>query len=276
MNAVKGPPPQPPVLPELEQLLVRAARRQVAPRLGRRRWVLAAAAAALVLAAGAAAATGVFHVATGQTSKGSFSVESRPVPASGPGEPPRGSVCLQLRYDGGDPSYGCGDRPTATKPFGLLVADSLEEGSRERVVYGLVSSDIAGVSVLGEGGRRTDAGTAAKEGLPGRFFAVVVPHLGRIEVVGYDSAGEERARIGSLASPAHPPLSHAEAVAQGDPAGFAPTAVPPSTYTYEGKSTTEAEATRKELACLEGREVVRCYDSAAEMEAAQGVRPHHR
>lgn len=214
-----------PVLPGLEHLLARAARRRATPRLGRRRWVLAIAAAALLLAGGAAAATGVFHVADGETSSGSFSIESRPVPRAFPGEPPRGSVCLQLRYSEGGISYGCGDRPTAAEPFGLLVADSLEEGSRERVVYGLVSSDIARVSVLG--GEPTDAATAAKEGLPGRFFAVLVPHLGRIEVVGYDAAGYERARIGSLARPAHPPLSHAEAVEQGDPAGFAPTMTPP-------------------------------------------------
>ncbi|HVY77911.1 MAG TPA: hypothetical protein VG898_05345 [Solirubrobacterales bacterium] len=70
--------------------------------------------------------------------------------------------------------------------------------------------------------------TEAKQGLPGRFFVVLVPHLGRIEVVGYDATGRERARIGSLAKPSHPPMSHAEAVAQGDPAGFAPTAAPPS------------------------------------------------
>jgi hypothetical protein len=177
-------------------------------------------------------------------------------------------VCLQLRYDEGGPSYGCGDRPTARRPFGLMVADPLEEGSRERVVYGLVSSDIARVSVLGKGGQHTDTTTEVKEGLPGRFFAVVVPHLGRIEVVGYDSAGGERARIGSIAEPAHQPLSHAEAVAQGDPAGFAPTAPTPNSYIYEGRHITEAEVIRLELACLEGRIVIRCYHSVAEMEAA--------
>lgn len=217
---------QRPILPALEQLLVRAARRQSAPRLGRRRWVLATAAATLVLAGGAAAATGVFHVANGDTSNGSFSIENLPVPAVAPGEPPRGSVCLQLSYTEGGTSYGCGNRPTAASPFGLLVADSLEEASQERVIYGLVSSDIARISVLGA--EPIDAVTEVKEGLPGRFFAALVPHLGRIEVVGYDAAGHERARIGSLAKPSHPPLSHAEAVAQGNPAGFAPTAAPPS------------------------------------------------
>ena len=225
MNAPDLDPAQP-VLPALEHLLVRAARQRSAPRLGRRRWMLATAAAALVLAGGAAATTGVLHVADGDTSTGTFSIESRPVPGVSPGEPPRGSVCLQLTYSEGGVSYGCGDRPTAAEPFGLLVADSLSEDSRERVVYGLVASDISRISVLGA--EPTEVATEAKEGLPGRFFAALVPHLGRIEVVGYDSAGQERARIGSLAEPSHPPRSHAEAVAQGDPAGFAPTAAPPS------------------------------------------------
>lgn len=216
---------QPSVLPTLEHLLVRAARQNSAPRFGRRRWVLAIAAAALVLVGGAAAATGVLHVTDGDTSEGTFSIESRPVPAAFPGEPRRGSVCLQLTYSEGGTSYGCGERPTADAPFGLLVADSLAEGSRERVMYGLVSSDIAHISVLGQ--EPAEAVTEAKRGLPGRFFVILVPHLGRIEVVGYDAAGRERARIGSLAKPSHPPMSHAEAVAQGDPAGFAPTAARP-------------------------------------------------
>jgi hypothetical protein len=218
------------VLPGLEHLLVRAARRRSAPGFGRRRWILATTAAALALAGGAAATTGVLHVADGDTSKGAFSIESRPVPATGPGEPSRGTVCLQLSYGERGASYGCGSRPTATKPFGLLVADSVAESpgddSRERVIYGLVAGDIKRVSVLG--GAPVSADTEPEKGLPGRFFVVTVPHLGRIEVVGYDGAGHERARIGSLAQPSHPPLSHAEAVAQGDPAGFAPTFAPPS------------------------------------------------
>lgn len=226
MSATDNHDAQQPILPDLEHLLIRVARRRVGSRLSRHRWVLATAASALVLAGGAAAATGVFHIADGHTSKGTFSIESRLVPAGGPGEPSRGSVCLQLKYDERGTSYGCGDRPTATKPFGVLIADSLEEGSRERVIYGLVASDIARVSVIGE--EPVNAASEVKQGLPGRFFAVLVPHLGRIEVVGYDAAGNELARIGSLAEPSHPPRSHDEAVAQGDPAGFAPTAAPHS------------------------------------------------
>jgi hypothetical protein len=230
MSAPQNRGAQQSILPELEHLLIRAARRQTAPRLGRRRWILATAAIALVLAGGAGAATGVLHIADGDTSKGTFSIESRPVPATGPGEPSRGSICLQLSYDERGTSYGCGDKPTAAKPFGLLVADSVAESpediSRERVIYGLVRSDIERISVLGK--RPINTVTELKRGLPGRFFAVLVPHFGQIEVVGYDADGHERARIGSLTRPPHPPLSHAEAVAQGDPAGFAPTFAPPS------------------------------------------------
>ncbi len=230
MSAPENRGAQQAILPELEYQLIRAARRQAAPRFGRRRWILATAAVALALAGGSAAATGVLHIADGDTSKGAFSIESRPVPAIGPGEPSRGSICLQLSYDERDASYGCGDKPTAARPFGLLVADSVADSakdeSRERVIYGLVTSDIERISVLGK--RPISAATEFKKGLPGRFFVALVPHLGRIEVVGYDAAGHERARIGSLAQPAHPPLSHAEAVAQGDPAGFAPTFAPPS------------------------------------------------
>ena len=266
MSATSDHEFEPPVLPELEQLLVRAARRRATPRLGRRRWALAVAVGALVLAAAAAAATGVLHIASGTTAHGSFSVER----ATLPGEAHTGSICLQLRYDGRGPSYGCGEPPTAARPFGLVVADPLEEGSRERVIYGLVGGDVARVAALGEGGESVDATTEPKAGLPGRFFAVVVPHLGRIELVGYDAAGKEVARIGSLARPAHPPHSKAEAVAQGDPAGFAPTVPTSSRFLFQGHDISEAEVTRLGLACLEGREVSRCYRSVAELEAARG------
>jgi hypothetical protein len=266
MNSLEDQQIQAPILPELEHLLLRAARRRTASHFGRRRWILAAAAAALLLAAGAAATTDVLHVAEGQTARGTFSIESRPVPANAMGEPSRGSVCLQLLYDGGGPSYGCGTRPTADEPFGLVVADSLEEGSRERVIYGLVASDITRVSVLGDEDEHTDAVTEVKEGLPGRFFVVPVPHLGRIELIGYDSAGDERARIGGLTPPAHPPHSKAEAVAQGDPAGFAPTVAPPDSFKYQGKSITAAQAVQLKLTCIQGREEFRCYDTQAEAE----------
>ena len=269
MSAARDHELEPPVLPELEQLLVRAARRRAAPRLGRRRWVLAVAVGALALAAAAAAATGVLRIASGTTAHGTFSVER----ATLEGEGRSGSICLQLRYNGRGPSYGCGEAPTAEKPFGLVVADRLEEGFRERVIYGLVGGDVARVAALGKGGERTDTATERKDGLPGRFFAVVVPHLGRIELVGYDSTGKEVARIGSLAQPAHPPHSKAEAVAQGDPAGFAPTMPLSTHFVFEGHSISEAEATGRGLACIQGREVNRCYRSAAEADEAARASP---
>lgn len=256
--------PEAAVLPALEQLLVRAARRGAEPRRrARRRWFLATAAAALVLAAGAAAATGLLPIAEGETAHGTYTVEPVSISDLAGIEPSAGGVCLQLRLEDRGPSYGCGDAPTASQPFGLLVADPLAEGSAERVVYGLVSDEIARISVLGDGGQHTESATEPQAGLPGRFFAVVAPHLGRIEVVGYDEAGRERARIGSRARPNHPPRSRAEARAQGDPAGFAPTVPTPSTYLYRGETITEAEARRMQLACLQERKRFLC-DSASE------------
>lgn len=269
MNAASDHHARPAVLPELEHLLVRAARRRAAPRFPRRRWLLALAAATLVLAAGAAAATGVFEVGRGSTSEGSFSVETRSAPARGAGEPSPGSICLQLTYGERGAAFGCGERPSAARPFGLLISDPLGGGSREGVVYGLVAADIAKVRVLTPGGGRHAATTEEKDGLPGRFFAVVVPRLSRVEVVGYDGSGKERARIGSLAPAARPPLSHAEAVEQGDPAGFAPTTPTPDTWTFHGKAITEAEASRRGLACVQGRAAFTCYRSSAEAEAAR-------
>ncbi len=155
MSATRDHEVQPTVLPELEQLLVRAARRRAARRLPRRRWVLAVAVGALVLAAAAAAATGVLDITSGRTAHGTFTVQRASIPGSEHGGP----ICLQLRYDGRDPSYGCGEPPSAGKPFGLLVADPLAEGSPERVVYGLVADDVARVAVLGRGGHRAEADT---------------------------------------------------------------------------------------------------------------------
>jgi hypothetical protein len=262
--------PEPAVLPGLEQLLVRAARRGAAPRRRLRgRWFLAAAAAALVLAAGAAAATGLLPIAEGETATGTYAVEPVSIADLAGIAPSAGEVCLQLRLEGRGPSYGCGDAPTSSQPFGLVVADPLAEGSDERVVYGLVSDEIARISVLGERGERTESATDPQAGLPGRFFAVVVPFLGRIEIVGYDETGRERARIGGRARPSHSPRSRAEARAQGDPAGFAPTVPTPSTYLYRGKTITEAEAMRLQLACLQERTRFRCFDSTSEVESSR-------
>ena len=256
------------ILPELEHLLLRAARRRAAPRLRRRRWVLATVSASLVLVGGAAAATGVVHIADGRTSKGTYSIDSRPVPSNVTAQELEGSICLQLRYNEGAPAYSCGARPSAEEPFGLVIADSLA-GSQQRVIYGFVSSQIFRVRVLGEADGHADALTEVKAGLPGRFFSVIVPNQGRIALVGYDAVGKERARVGSLAQPAHPPRSHDEAVAQGDPAGFAPTVAPPTSFSYQGKSITPSEASQLGLTCAQNREGVHCYESLPAMNADQ-------
>jgi hypothetical protein len=52
MSAPENRGTQQSILPELEHLLIRAARRQTTPRFGRRRWILATTAVALVLAGG--------------------------------------------------------------------------------------------------------------------------------------------------------------------------------------------------------------------------------
>lgn len=259
-----------PALPQLEQLLVRAARRRATPRFARmrRRWVMAVAAASLVLVGGAAAATGVVHIADGTTPHGSYSIETREPISVDASEGRQGSICLQLRFNNGRPAYGCGDAPTASNSFGLLIADSLED-SGERVIYGLVSSEIAKVAVLHTGGDRTVASTEAKTGMPGRFFSIAAPSDSQIALVGYDSAGTEVARVGSLAQPVEAAQSRQEAIDQGDPAGFAPTAPPSSSLTYKGHSITPAGVARLHLSCLESGGETRCYDSPSEAEEAK-------
>ena len=268
MNPTSDKSIQPAVLPELEHLLVRAARRRAAPRFGRRRWVLAIAVASLLLVVAAAgAATGVFKIAGGSTSGGPYVIESgNASPADQEGS---GRVCLQLSFDARGSAYGCGEKPSTEKPFGLVIADPLG-GESERVVYGLVSDGMRKVSVLGGGGSRVEATTQPKAELPGRFFSVVAPNDARIELVGYGADGKEIARLGDLDEPSKPPLSKAQAMAQGDPAGFAPGVAPASSYDYKGEEVGPGVATRLELVCLQGRERIHCYDSQEEMEAAQG------
>ncbi|HEU4736638.1 MAG TPA: hypothetical protein VFS48_06405 [Solirubrobacterales bacterium] len=265
MTAFDERPARPATLPELEHLLLRTARSQTAPRRLGRRWVLALVAGSLILAAGAAAAaTGVIHISSGHTAEDEYSIDTRPAPA---GAPP-GSICLQLRYDKGGPAFRCGQRPTAAEPFGLVVADT-SSSSRERVIYGLVSASITRVSVLGQGRRHIDVATRAKPNLPGRFFSVIAPNRGRIELIGYDAMGRQRAHVGSRKKPAHPPRSFAEARAQGDPAGFAPAVAAPASFIYKGASIAPAQAAKRGLACLQDRSAVRCYDSLAQLEATR-------
>jgi hypothetical protein len=218
-----------------------------------RRWILGLAVASVVLAGGvAAAATGLFHIAGGRASRGTYVIDR--VPA---GSGPPGSGCLELRFDGRAPAYGCGRPPSPAKPFGVVIADSVGRPA-DRVIYGLVLADVARVAVVGDGGRQTHVTTVGKAGLPGRFFVVVVPGHGRIELVGYDATGQPRARIGSRARPAGKPASHDEAVAQGDPAGFAPAMALPSSFTYDGRQISPADAAARGLACAQDADGVRC------------------
>jgi hypothetical protein len=250
-------------LPELEGLLLRAAHARTARRHAwQRRAGAAGAFLALALTGGAVAtATGVLHLADGTTPEGiTYTIDRQDGP---------GVVCLQLEFrDGGAPAYGCGSRPTAKDPFGVVIVDSLNVAGH-RVVYGLVTADIARVSVLGKGDAHTDGATVAKPSLPGRFFSITAPRGSRVELVGYDRAGHERARIGSRRRPDHPARTREEARAQGDLSGFAPTVAAPDTFTYRNRPITPDAAAKRGLACEQDRHGVRCFDTEAELEAAE-------
>jgi len=259
------------VLPELEHLLVRAARRRAVPRLRQRRWILAAAAiGALLLAAAAAAATSVI-LARGETDGGTFTIEARRVPVP-ERNGPSSSICLQLTFSGRGSAYGCGSQPRPARPFGLVIADPLDGGD-DRVVYGLVSEAVKQVGVLGGDGGEVEAETVANRDLWGRFFYAVAPNGGPLQLVGYGADGQIIARLGNFAPAPAPPKSRAEARAQGDPAGFAPTVAPPKTYVYRGRQITSALVVRKGLACMQGQAELRCFDNEAEAEAEREVGP---
>jgi hypothetical protein len=266
MSATRDPGFEPALLPELEQILVRAARRRRVRRLPRRRLMLAVAIGIVALGAGVATATGVFDVISGETAHGIFTVERRAPSSVGGGEP-AGSICLQLTYSGagfgGTTSYGCGPKPTAARPFGIVIVDYLAEGLHEEVAYGLVADGVARVAVLGSGGRHTYATTEAKDGLPGRFFAVVVPHRGRVELVGYAPDGRVVGRIGKLSgtTEAH---SKEEARAEGLQAGFAPTIAFPQEIIFEGHRISSAELRRLRPSCAIGRTVAICFRNGNE------------
>jgi hypothetical protein len=93
-------------------------------------------------------------------------------------------------------------------------------------------------------------------------------------VVAYGQAGRELARPGSRQAPEHPARSQSEAREQGDPAGFAPTAGPASSFSYQGRPISANEAARRGLACVEDDRQVRCFSSAAELDATEGGDQH--
>jgi len=266
MSTTRDPGFEPALLPELEQILVRAARRRRVRGLPRRRLMLAVAIGIVALGAGVATATRVFDVTSGETAHGTFTVKRRALSSVG-GEEPAGSICLQLTYSGagvgGTTSYGCGPKPTAAEPFGVVIVDYLADGLREEVAYGLVADGVARVAVLGSGGRHTYAPTEVKDGLPGRFFAVVVPHRGRVKLVGYAADGRVVARIGKLSgtTEAH---SKEEARADGLQAGFAPTIAFPQEIIFEGHRISSAELRRLRPSCAIGRTVAICFRNGHE------------
>jgi len=273
------PEPKPSAtLPELERLLSDTARRRFAPAGKRRRWGLPVAFAVLVGAGGiAAAATGVFgggaEVETGSTSSGEYAIRIKPAKPS----PHTGPVCLQLQYADLRPAYKCGYAPSEKRPFGLVVADVTPAASNpeavpaERVIYGLASDEIVRVQVLGVPGAHAEdaiTDTVLRPGLPGRYFSIVVPNEGRIELVGYDESGGEVGRAGSLTEPERE-TADGLIPAPGDPAVFAPTATPASVYIYRGEEIDPKEAQALGLICVEDLAEVRCYDSAAAFEAGE-------
>jgi hypothetical protein len=236
-------------------------------RWNRRRLPGLTVAVVLLACGGAAATTGVFHIASGRVSSGTYYISRAPASTEH-----GGGICLELAYAGRSPEYGCGQPPTLAKPFGVVVADSLG-GSRVQIIYGLVSADILRVDVVGAPGHRGTDRTTSKAGLPGRFFSLVVPAEGQIELVGYGATGDELARIGSRARPIRNAESKEDAVAQGDPAGFTPAVPLPTSFSYEGKAIPANTAARDGLACAQDRDGVHCYDSVAAMTAAHARHP---
>jgi hypothetical protein len=220
-------------LPALERALMHAAAARYPSRRPRAR--LGAPIAlfvTLAVAGGAVAATGILagekQIETGSSASGPYAIG---VKSAGPGTH-AGQLCLQLEYVGQPPGYKCGSIPGPQRPFGLVVADARPPASdpdgppSERVIYGLVSQDVDRVTALGSEAGERGTQAASRDGLPGRYFSIVVPNEGRIELIGYDSSGNEVGRVGSLSAPARR-TEEGLIPAPGDPAVFAPTAKAP-------------------------------------------------
>ena len=268
------PEPGAVVLGGLERSLIEAAGRRY-PQRRVRRWAIPAVICGALAAGGVAlAASGVLGgkaLETGSTPEhgadsGPFAIRISPRHAD-----PTRPLCLQLQFAGSRPAFGCGVRPSVDQPFGVVVADGLSEESTDRVIYGVVASDVARVSSIDDSGSQAIVDSVAKPNLPGRYFSVVVPNQGQIELLGFDASGAEIAHVGSHEPPTEPPLSRDEAIAQGDPSGFAATVVPARRYLYRGETIDPREAERRHLVCVEGRVSVTCYDTIAEQIAAEPV-----
>jgi len=214
----------------------------------------------LATAGAATAATQLLRVDEGSNTRGPYVIERL--------ADRDGDVCLQYRDETNRrPTYACGPQPSRERPIGLVVADS-QAVSEKRVMYGLVAAGVARVSVLGRGDDAVDTTPRAREGIPGQYFLVTVPRTPRIELVAYDSNGRELGRLGSRAATGTPG-SKQEAIAQGHPNGFEPTAAPVLDFKYRGQPIEPDEAARRGLACTEDEIEVRCYGSEAEMEAGE-------
>lgn len=247
-------------LPQLEHELIRAARRRACRRTRGRRLALVLVGATLT-AGGATAATELLKVDEGSHSQGAYVIERLP--------DRDGKVCLQYRDSTARrATYGCGPSPSDERPIGLVVAD-YNAVPNKRLLYGLVAPAVDRVNVLGRADEHTDTTAREQPGIPGKYFRVIAPKHRRVEVVAYNSDGEEVARLGSRRPRAHSPRSQEDAMAQGDPSGFAPTAAPVSHFTYRGRPIDPDDAARRQLICVEDEVGVRCYGSQPEMEAAE-------
>jgi hypothetical protein len=249
-------------LPQLEHELLIAAERRISRR---RRLRLRRAGPAALLAGAAlvtgAAADGWFTVEHGRSERGTYEIRSAPPgPAADVTATPNGAgqVCLELRMRGLRPSYGCGDRPDAADPLGLVIVDANVQPGRW-LVYGLVDSAVATVRI----GANRSIPTDAKHGLPGRYFSALVPAEDSVWIAGLDHSGEQLASVGSRKRSRAKAGSRAAARALGSVAGFAPTVRPASRWVYRGRPITEARAADLGLSCVEDETpVVRCFKTA--------------
>jgi hypothetical protein len=177
-------------LPELERELYAAAARRAkrVRRRGRRVGLTVAPVGAV--AATTAAANGWLTLERGSTGRGDYEIRTAPPPVSpdtaersaAQGEVAalqgdRGEVCLELRFHDLRPSYGCGERPTARRPIGVVIVDQNAE-PRQRLVYGLVVPAAAEVRI-GD----TAVTPRERDGLPGRFFSALAPARGPVDIV---------------------------------------------------------------------------------------------
>lgn len=158
---------------------------------------------------------------------------------------PPGRICLNLQL--ADPQrrglVGCGQTPTVTQPFGVLVVDR-EPGGRS-IVFGLVAEKIVTVRMAGQ-----DVDTQPRGGLPGRFFSFKVAEQPTVYAEGLNSAGVVVATIGSTSSSTGAIKSFEQARAQGHPSGFAPSAAE-APFTYNGRTISGEEAQKQNLICTE-------------------------